>query len=310
MQVTGDQDPMSDTGPRLSASDERLAAASAARISELLEVVKDAIPSQSWDSAAPLTNRPGKADIFLVSSQRHPRRIVAKLQERRISLLEASVYQDVLNPLGMPSVACHGVQPSSVDPGAAWLLTGFAEGARFDPRSNQHAKALAEWIGALHTRAPQISQAGSFPGHGLDYWRSVLTDAVKTLQGGMANEALTTEEVSPLKTMEILLEAVLEHWSDMTALMQLLPPTLTHGDLVPNNVVVRTGLGGSPPLVLDWGEAGRELPNRSALGRAGKLLRRGRQPIQRTRPGASWAGRRRAHARARTCTVDGLRAQR
>lgn len=289
MQVMGGRDPRSDTGPRFSASDERLAGASAARISELLEVVKDVIPSQSWDCAVPLAKRPGKADIFVVGNQRHPRRIVAKLQERRISLLEASVYQNVLNPLGIPSVACHGVQPSSVDPGAAWLLIGFAEGARFNPRSHEHANALAEWIAALHTGAPQISQAGSFPDHGEDYWQIVLATAVKTLQAGIGNEVLTANEVSPLKTMELLLEAVLEQWSDMIALMRRLPPTLTHGDLVPNNVMVRTGFSGSRPLVLDWGEVGWGSPvidlllvePASYLDAIGSSLKKpGREPLE------------------------------
>lgn len=256
MQVGGQRAPSGDAGLSFGASAEQPSATSEDRISELLEVVRGVIPSQSWDAAAPLAKRPGKADIFVVSSQSHARRIVAKLQARPLSLLEASVYQEVLTPLGIPSVTCHGVQPSSVHPGSSWLITGFAEGSRFDPRSNVHEKALAEWIAELHARAPQISQVGSFPDHGTTYWRSVLTEAIKTLQAGIANEVLTTEEVLPLRAMVVLLEAVLEQWSHMIALMGLLPATLTHGDLVPNNVIMRTGLGVSLPLVVDWGEAG------------------------------------------------------
>lgn len=228
--------------------------------SEALGVVSAAVPSLTWDRAEMMATRPGKAVIVVVGGSPHPRRVVAKLQAPELACLERRVYEEVLGPLGLPSVMCVGVHESLGDPTNAWLLTEFGKGYPFEPSSSAHAEALARWISALHAGAPGVIRPEVFPDHGETHWHRVVSDAMTVLQGGLSNRSMGIGDLGSLRDLSVLLAHVLDQWEDMIVLMKRLPETLTHGDLVPKHITVRVAGPTVIPLIIDWGEAGWGTP--------------------------------------------------
>lgn len=225
------------------------------RDDEVLGVVGLLEPGLEGGVVESLGHRPGKADVFVVRSLVGPgRAVVAKLQDARTSDLEARIYREMLDPLDVQSIRCLGLVPSS-DPALAWLVTEFAHGAPFDRRSPEHAASLGRWIGAVHRGAARSGE-GALPDHGVGYWREVVREAVDVLRVGAENPAVAEDEARGLVDLSDALGQVLRTWSTIASWMDVLPETLTHGDLVPQNIT----MGGSTPDIVprihDWGEAG------------------------------------------------------
>lgn len=226
-----------------------------ARIEEVRAVVGAVHPSVVDGRVEPLADRPGKAAVYVVRGLNSVDVVVAKLQDRRQSWFEERVYSDVLGALPVPSIRCHAYVPSC-DPALAWLVTDHADGVPFDQGSREHADRLARWIGRVHVGAASVSCPADFPDHGSDYWREVVLEAVRVLHGGAENTEVTEEEREGLQALADVFSKVLARWEVMVGWMGFLPDTLTHGDLVPQNIRMGGVAPDLVPWVLDWGEAG------------------------------------------------------
>lgn len=201
-----------------------------------------------------LAPRPGKADVYVVHGAGSAPALVAKLQDEETSLVEQRAY-GLLGRLPVSSIHCYGVVPA-IDTSLAWLVTEYSSGDPFTPSAHEHRSALAGWLGAMHLEARRLSAPGGLPDHGSEYWRAVVSEAVRTLGCGLSNNQMLPAQRRPLAALATIFDRMLDDWRLVETLMADIPATLTHGDLVPQNVRVATRSGGLAPMVHDWGQAG------------------------------------------------------
>lgn len=228
------------------------------RADDVLAAVAKAVPLFSPAVVEPFGARTGKADVYRVGSADSGPSLVLKLNDHRICALEERVYREVLARLPVPAIRCHGTVPSD-DPAKGWLVMDHADGAPFDDRLSVHTTSLARWLGALHGGAAEVAVPTDFPDHGSDYWRGVVVEARRTVRVGVRNPAVTQRDRGSLASLAGVFDRVLDDWSRAARLMAAVPGTLTHGDLVPQNLLMSR----SPeplPWVHDWGGAGWGCP--------------------------------------------------
>jgi Ser/Thr protein kinase RdoA (MazF antagonist) len=218
-----------------------------------------AVPSFSPTTVERFRVRSGKADVYRVDGADPGVSLVLKLQDPRICALEERVYREVLGRLPVPAIRCHGTVPSH-DPSRAWMVMDYADGVPFDTRSSGHTTSLARWLGAVHSGAARVAVPGDFPDHGAAYWHEVVAEAHLTLRTAVENPAVTQREREGLVSLAHVLEGVLGTWLGVTPWMEAVPSTLTHGDLVPQNIKVGGAAVGPFPQVHDWGTAGWGCP--------------------------------------------------
>jgi Phosphotransferase enzyme family len=226
---------------------------------EVLAAAAEAVPSVAPTTVERFRVRSGKADVYRVDGADPGVSLVLKLEDRRICALEERVYREVLGRLPVPAIRCHGTVPSH-DPSRAWMVMDYADGVPFDRRSSVHRTSLARWLGAVHSGAAGVAVPGNFPDHGAEYWREVVAEAQRTLRAGIENPAVTQPERDGLVSLARVLDGVLGAWSEVKLWMEAVPSTLTHGDLVPQNLKVGGDAVGPLPLVHDWGAAGWGCP--------------------------------------------------
>ena len=226
---------------------------------KVLTAVAKAVPMFSPAVVERFSARTGKADVYRVNSAGSGPSLVLKLNDHRICALEERVYREVLARLPVPALHCHGTVPSD-DPTRAWLVLDYADGVPFDHRSSAHTTSLARWLGVLHTGAAKVAAPTDFPEHGADYWRGIVVEARRTLRVGVQNPAMTQRDRDGLVCLAGVFDRVLADWSAAARLMAAVPGTLTHGDLVPQNLLMSGGATEPLPWVHDWGAAGWGCP--------------------------------------------------
>jgi len=227
---------------------------------EILSAAGRATPSMSPMTVERYPVRSGKADVYRVGTARAGESLVLKLADSRTCALEDRIYREVLARLPVPSIRCHGAAPSH-DASRAWLVMDHVEGSCFDQRASSHATSLARWVGAVHRSAAEVASPTDLPDHGPEYWRTVIVEARLTLSAGVDNPAVTEQERAGLLALMQVFDRLLSAWSGAARRMDAVPSTLTHGDLVPQNVLMgRDALGSRVPWVHDWGGAGWGCP--------------------------------------------------
>jgi Ser/Thr protein kinase RdoA (MazF antagonist) len=223
---------------------------------EVLAAAARAVPSFSPAVVKRFRARTGKADVYRVHGKDADRSIVLKLDDPQTCALEERVYREVLARLPVPAIRCYGTVPSH-DPTRAWLVLDHANGVPFDHGSSAHTTSLARWLGVVHSRTARVATPEGFPDHGAEYWRGVIVEARSTLHAGVVNPAVMDQERESLISLTDVLDRFLADWSRVTEWMAAVPGTLTHGDLVPQNLLMDPE---RIPWVHDWGAAGWGCP--------------------------------------------------
>ncbi|MGY1737096.1 aminoglycoside phosphotransferase family protein [Geodermatophilus sp. SYSU D00684] len=226
---------------------------------EVLAAVARTVPLFVPAAVQRFSARRGKADVYRVDEIGGDGALVLKRDDRRVCAVEERVYRDVLARLPVPAIRCYGTVPSD-DPTRAWLVMDHAAGVPFDHDSSVHTTGLARWLGAVHSGAVRVAEPADFPDHGPEYWRDVITEAQLTVQTGVENPAVPKPGRTALVSLAEVLERVLGTWSDAEERMATVPRTLTHGDLVPQNLQMNGDEPGQHPWVHDWGAAGWGCP--------------------------------------------------
>jgi hypothetical protein len=112
----------------------------------------------------------------------------------------------------------------------------------------------------MHSLAATVGSPADFPDHGAEYWRGVIAGAQGTLWAGIENPAVTRQDRESLASLAGIFDRVLGRWSSAEYWMGAVPTTLTHGDLVAQNIVMGDGVPWQHPWVHDWGGAGWGCP--------------------------------------------------
>jgi hypothetical protein len=226
---------------------------------EVMAAAGWAVPKLSPATVERLRAPSGKADVYRVSGAGPVRSVVLKLQDAAVCALEERVYREVLARLSVPAIRCHGSVPSQ-EPNKAWLVMDYVDGEAFDRSSPVHTMRLARWLGTVHADARRVAAPAAFPDHGAEYWRSIVAEAHQTLHAGVENPAVTQRDRDGLVSLADVFGRVLDNWSKAEEWMDTVPRTLTHGDLVSQNIRMCGSTRGQLPSVHDWGAAGWGCP--------------------------------------------------
>lgn len=226
---------------------------------EIRQVLARALPTFRTGVVERFPDRSGKAEVFRVSTAEPCSAVVLKRQDVGICQLEERVYREVLARLPVPALRCYGIAPAQ-EPQRAWLITEYADGKPFEERSPTEAANLAAWLHAVHAGAAHLLPPGDVPDHGPAYWQGIVAQAHDILDAGWRNPATTGHEREALGELADLFATLLEDWASAEEVMRAVPSTLTHGDLVGQNIRMAGAPPRQVPLVYDWGAAGWGCP--------------------------------------------------
>jgi hypothetical protein len=141
---------------------------------------------------------------------------------------EATVYRDVLQPLGTSSPAYYGdyIDPMS---GETWLVIEYVDGLPLSKASQDDVLEAARWIGRLHAAAATLGSTASANLH---------VYSAQYYQAWAERTALYTRQVRPDLGW---VSAVCDRFRDVVPDLLSVPQTVIHGEYYPENVLVQAG---------------------------------------------------------------------
>jgi ATP-binding cassette, subfamily B, bacterial len=184
------------------------------------------------------------------------RSLALKLVAEEVGDLESAVYTQLLPAANLSMIRGHGTVESDLRPGACWLAVDHVSGRDFEPSRIDDTTALSRWVGALHVRGQRLDAARKLPLHDASHWRSTIEEARDVLRACFGNSAITKREDANIWELAFRFDEVLHRWQGMEELQALLPSTVTHGDLMKQNVRMVGDGSALVPAVLDWETVG------------------------------------------------------
>ena len=181
--------------------------------------------------------------------------VVAKWSTHERIEREALVYERVLPGLPVSGVAYHGTL-ADPDAGGSWLFIGHAGGEDYGHDRAEHRALAARWLAALHTLAGRTAPVAGLADRGPSYYLGELCAARDEILRNLGNPALTADDVTVLRAIVRMSEAVASRWDAVESVCALTPPTVVHADFAPKNIRVDGSGTGLTLLPFDWGSAG------------------------------------------------------
>jgi aminoglycoside phosphotransferase (APT) family kinase protein len=169
---------------------------------------------------------------------------------------ERTFYRDLAPRLSVSMLRCFGSHED--EDGSAWLVledAGDHEPSMESPRSRAR---LTEWATSLHVRSASLAHE-SIPDGGPEHFRRRLDVAMACL----ASRLETEHDRGDREILERCLERceqLVELWPSFERVCAHFPSTVVHGDLVEENLRLRTGPDGPALVALDWEKVGWGVP--------------------------------------------------
>src|SRR2546422_700916 len=173
-----------------------------------------------------------------------------------------TVYQEVLQSLGLPALQCYGLLEDE-RPGFRWLFIEDAGTQPYLPSLPKHRAALARWLAILHSAGQELPASRALPQRGPAYFLEHLRLGRARIQRNLANHSLTHEDSALLERIISQCDFLESRWDQVEQFCEGMPWTLVHGDLKEKNLRVREGERDLELLSFDWETAGWGLTGRS-----------------------------------------------
>jgi len=184
--------------------------------------------------------------------------VVAKLCPASTAPLERLIHERILPHVDVTAPACYGVVDA--DEGSLWLFLEDVGSERFSHLEADQRRAAADWLGRLHSHAPDVPAAAELPDRGPRYYLERLRSGRRTIIETIDNPVLGVSDVEVLRSVVALLDTIGSGWAAVEEFCAPLPVTLTHGDFQPKNVYVRRDGSGPRLYPIDWEMAGWGVP--------------------------------------------------
>lgn len=183
--------------------------------------------------------------------------VVGKRALRETGLVERVIYERVLPSLPVSRLEFFGTVADGLEPSHLWLFMQDAGDAIPTP---EQRVCLARWLAQLHTSAADsaIVRAANLPDRGIAHYREHLERGRSHLRTLIARWAAPSKASARaiLEQNLALLDQIDAKWATLVGLVDLLPPTLVHGDFVRKNVRMAERPDRRTVYVLDWETAG------------------------------------------------------
>ncbi|MBI3941070.1 MAG: aminoglycoside phosphotransferase family protein [Acidobacteria bacterium] len=184
--------------------------------------------------------------------------VIAKRCKQTTALIERAIYQEILPQSPLPTLRYYGYVEDS-DDGFAWLFLEDA-GEEEGPTSGSEYRVLAaEWLAALHLAAVPPDLQARLPSRGSNHYLQELRFVRETL-AALTHPALNAEDRVTIRSILSQCDFLESHWGPMERFHESMPRTVVHGDLIQENVRIRTGQYGAAFLPFDWEIAGWGTP--------------------------------------------------
>ena len=195
--------------------------------------------------------------IRLDSRADGPGAIIAKRCARAVVLREAYLYQHLLPAAGVVAPRFFGVGRDT-QRSLAWLFIGDAPGVQYDMSQPKHAALAAHWLASLHAslRDGHAGAALRLPPHDAAIYLAHLRQSRGALQQRVSTTRAESEDWAILRRGIDICDQLESCWPQIIDLSRILPATLVHGDLAPENVRI----AGEDVHVFDWEKAGWGTP--------------------------------------------------
>lgn len=180
--------------------------------------------------------------------------IIAKRSPSGTLDVEKLVYDEILPELGLPSLRCYGLLPSSGS-GDDWLFVEAARGAAFSPVSREHRALAGHWLGRLHQLLPSAAAAAKLPTRPPIPYYEYIRIARAEFARYRSTDATDAGAVSTLDRIEAQFDLVDDHQEEIGALRAGLPRVPVHGDFVARNARVDVVGDRRVMLAFDWQDA-------------------------------------------------------
>ncbi len=180
--------------------------------------------------------------------------VVAKRCRRWSALLERRIYAEFLPRFPVPSLGFQGfVEEPDTD--YCWLFTEDVGDVWYRPQDEAHRILAARWLAKIHLHAARLDLEG-FPDRGLTYYRHRLQLMRTDLERLRHSPSLHEEHRLVMNDLMTHCGVVDEHWRVIETVVNKLPVTLVHGDLVRKNLRIRNEFGTAEFFAVDWENAG------------------------------------------------------
>jgi aminoglycoside phosphotransferase (APT) family kinase protein len=186
--------------------------------------------------------------------------IVATRRATETTLVERTIYGDVLSRSGTPSLRLHGVIDEG--DGTTWMFLDDAGEVMPDLRDPAHRALAAAWLGRVHVDLIGASFAEQLPDRATDDALQTLRStrvALRTVQG---DDRLDVDGLRSLDALVSRLDAVEGCWESVVGSVAGLPTTLVHGDYVAKNLRLRGAGVARSTVPFDWEMGGWGVPLR------------------------------------------------
>ena len=210
-----------------------------------IEVLKESHKTSAWRLVA---CGPAGADI------------VATRRATWTTLVERTIYHDVLSRSGGPSLRLHGVVDE--DDGTTWMFLDDAGEIMPDLRNPAHRALAATWLGRVHVDLIGASFAESLPDRATDDALRTLRSTRAALRAAQGDDHLDVDGSRFLDALVRRLDAVESRWEAVAESVAGLPTTLVHGDYVAKNLRLRGDRDGHSMVPFDWEMGGWGVPLR------------------------------------------------
>jgi hypothetical protein len=225
-------------------------------VREALQVVRAIVPGYDPVDCEPLKR--GKSDVFAVNGPSGCPPLVAK----RARADTIAIEHKILTWLGtapFPTVLARGATKAS-EADRAWLVSEYAVGEPYDRSSPTHRRLAGTWLGDLHVWSASVATP-NLPARDSEYHRNVVRSSGTTLADALAGgTALTVHDRSTIRALGEMGRNVLDRWSDVDALLGVLPATLVHSGMAEKNIRIVPDPRRPAVLAFDWEQAGWGCP--------------------------------------------------
>jgi aminoglycoside phosphotransferase (APT) family kinase protein len=218
-----------------------LTVADAARI----EVLKESFKTSAWRL---IGCGPAGSDI------------VATRRATEATLVERTIYGEVLSRATGPSLRLHGVVDE--DDGTTWMFLDDAGEVMPDLRDPASRALAAAWLGRVHVDLIGVSFAEGLPDRATDDALRTLRSTRVALRAARGDDRLDGDGSRLLDALVGRLDAVEGRWESIAGSVAGLPTTLVHGDYVPKNLRLRRDSDALSLVPFDWEMGGWGVPLR------------------------------------------------
>jgi hypothetical protein len=223
---------------------------------EALQVARVIVPD--FDPVECEALKRGKSDVFAIRGVGGHAPLVAKCGTADTIAIEHQVGTWLASAPFSTVVTRGTTKARQAD--RAWLVSEHVEGEPYDRSFPIHRRLAGTWLRDLHVWSASVARP-HLPSRDLAYHRNVVHKSCATLAATLTHGCVrTVHDRSTVRALEKMGRAVLGHWSNIQAILCVLPATLVHSGIAGKNVRVVPDPTTPAVLAFDWEQAGWGCP--------------------------------------------------